>query len=54
MTQKAILKELKEQDKILHEIFSRREELAKIAKEQGCYNKVYDKLFADHLSHFNF
>lgn len=54
MTQKAILEELREQDKVLHEIFTRREELAKIAKEQGCYNKVYDKLFADHLPHFGF
>ena len=45
---KAIVEELRKQDEQLKAIFERREELAKIAKEAGCHDKIWEMLFSDH------
>lgn len=49
-----LLKELQEQDEMLKKIFARREELAKIAKENNIYNELWDKLHDDKKSHYSF
>ena len=54
INEKAIVEELREQDKQLKAIFERREELAKITKEAGCYDKIWEMLFGDHESHYDF
>lgn len=51
---KAIVEELRKQDKQLKAIFDRREELAKIAKEAGCYDEIWEMLFGDHEGHYSF
>lgn len=54
--QKAIIEELREQDRQLNAIFARREELAKICREKGnrYFDQVWEGLFADHESHHSF
>ena len=39
---------------ILEPIRLRREELAKIAKEAGCHDKIWEMLFSDHEAHYSF
>ena len=51
---KAIVEELRKQDEQLRAIFERREELAKIAKEAGCHDKIWEMLFKDHEAHYTF
>ena len=51
---KAIVEELRKQDKQLKAIFDRREELEKIAKEAGCYDEIWEMLFGDHEGHYSF
>ena len=41
----AIVEELRKQDEQLKVIFERREELAKIVKEAGCYDEIWEMLF---------
>lgn len=52
--QKALLDELRAQDEELNKIFARREEIAKLAKEAGDYDKMWNKLHADKKSHWEF
>ena len=54
INKKAIVEELCKQDEQLRAIFDRREELAKIAKEAGCYDKIWEMLFGDHEGHYSF
>ena len=54
INKKAIVEELLKQDEQLRAIFDRREELAKIAKEAGCYDEIWEMLFADHEGHYYF
>ena len=49
----AIVEELRKQDEQLKVIFERREELAKITKEMGCYDEVWEMLF-DGEKHYSF
>lgn len=51
---KAIVEELRKQDEQLKVIFERREELAKIAKEAGCYDEIWEMLFGDGEKHHSF
>ena len=51
---KAIVEELRKQDEQLRAIFDRREELAKITKEAGCYDEIWEMLFGDHEGHYSF
>lgn len=54
INKKAIVEELRKQDEQLRTIFDRREELAKIAKEAGCYDEIWEMLFGDHEGHYSF
>ena len=54
IAKKAIVEELRKQDKQLKAIFDRREELEKIAKEAGCYDEIWEMLFGDHEGHYSF
>ena len=54
INKKAIVEELLKQDEQLRAIFDRREELAKIAKEAGCYDEIWEMLFGDHEGHYSF
>lgn len=51
---KYAVKELQVQDMDLLDIFNRREEIAQEAKESGLYNELWEMLFADGKSHWNF
>lgn len=51
---KAIVEELLKQDEQLKAIFERREELAKIVKEAGCYDEIWEMLFGDGEKHHSF
>ena len=50
---KAIVEELCKQDEQLKVILERREELAKITKEAGCYDEIWEMLF-DGEKHYSF
>jgi hypothetical protein len=54
INEKAVVEELRKQDEQLKAIFERREELAKIAKEEGCYDRIWEMLFGDHETHYSF
>lgn len=54
INKKAIVEELRKQDEQLKAIFERREELAKITKEAGCHDKIFEMLFSDHEGHYDF
>ena len=49
----AIVEELRKQDEQLKIILKRREELAKITKEAGCYDEIWEMLF-DGEEHYSF
>lgn len=50
----AIVEELRKQDEQLKVILERREELAKITKEAGCYDEIWEMLFGDREGHYSF
>lgn len=50
----AIVKELQEQDKQMDAIRKRREELARLTKKADCYDEVWEMLYSDHKSHWEF
>ena len=52
--QNKIVEELKEQDKILKEIFRRRKQLAGISKDRGDYEKIWEALMTDGENHWDF
>ena len=54
LDKKAIVEELLKQDEQLKAIFERREELAKIVKEAGCYDEIWEMLFGDGEKHHSF
>lgn len=49
-----IVKELREQDRMMNEIQKRRGELAEMTRQANCYNEVWEMLFADHKPHWTF
>ena len=51
---KLIVEELRKQDAVLNEIFKRREELSELAKNEKCYDEIWEKLFSDGESHYSF
>ena len=51
---KAIVEELRKQDEQLKVILERREELAKITEEAGCYDEIWEMLYSDHEAHYSF
>ena len=52
--QDKIVEELREQDKILKEIFRRRKQLAGISKDRGDYEKIWEMLYEDGKNHWDF
>lgn len=54
INKEAIVEELRKQDEQLRAILDRREELAKIAEEAGCYDEIWEMLFGDHEGHYSF
>ena len=50
---KYVVKELQAQDKVLIDIFNKREEIAKEAKESGLFNELWEMLFTDGESHYS-
>lgn len=54
MTNNEIVAILQEQDKILKEIFAKREELAELVKSKGIYDEVWEALYADGEQHYTF
>ena len=54
MTKKEIVITLREQDRLLQEIFQTRKELAEMAKQEDIYDEVWDMLYSDKQSHYEF
>lgn len=54
MTKKEMVITLREQDRLLQEIFQARKELAEIAKREDMYDEVWDMLYSDKQSHYEF
>ena len=52
MTMEEMLKELREQDKQLREIFDRRREIGKEAREKNIFNELWEELIDDLESHY--
>ena len=52
MTMEEMLKELREQDKQLKEIFDRRRKIGKEAREKNIFNELWEELMNDHESHY--
>ena len=52
MTKKEIVITLREQDRLLQEIFQIRKELAEMAKQEDMYDEVWDMLYSDKHSHY--
>lgn len=49
-----LLAELREQDEIYHKLNKRREEITKLAKGLGVYQRMWDELHNDGESHVSF
>ena len=49
-----LVRELKEQDEKIKAILERRREVAAITKENGCYDEVWEMLYADGKPHYEF
>ena len=54
MTKEEILITLREQDRLLQEIFQARKELAEITKQKDMYDEVWDMLYSDGQPHYEF
>ena len=52
MTMKEMLKELREQDKQLREIFDHRRKIGEEAREKNIFNELWDELVNDLESHY--
>lgn len=52
--QEKILEELREQDKVLKEIFRRRKQIKGICIDHGDYEKIFEALFSDDKKHYDF
>ena len=52
--QEKILEELREQDKVLKEIFRRRKQIKGICVDHGDYEKIFEALFSDNKTHYDF
>lgn len=53
-TIKNFVAELLQQDEELKRIYKRREEIAEKAKKAGCYDEMWETLYADGESHCEF
>lgn len=49
-----LLAELREQEKTYRKLDKRREEIAKLAKGLGVYQRMWDELYSDGESHVSF
>ena len=49
-----IVEQLRRQDEQINAILARREELRKITQENGCYDEIWDMLYSDNKSHWDF
>lgn len=49
-----ILITLREQDRLLQEIFQARKELAEMAKQEDMYDAIWEMLYSDGQSHYEF
>ena len=49
-----LLAELREQDEVYHKLNKRREEIAKLARGLGVYQRMWDELHSDRKAHVSF
>ena len=54
MTKKEILITLREQDRLLQEIFQTRKELAEMARQEDMYDAIWEMLYSDGQPHYEF
>lgn len=54
MTKKEIVITLREQDRLLQEIFQTRKELAEMTKQENIYDEVWEMLYSDKQFHYEF
>ena len=54
MTKKEIVITLREQDRLLKEIFQARKELAEMTKQEDIYDEVWEMLYSDEQFHYEF
>ena len=54
MTKKEIVITLREQDRLLQEIFQTRKELAEMTKQEDMYDEIWEMLYSDGESHYEF
>ena len=54
MTKKEIVITLREQDRLLQEIFQARKELAEMTKQKDMYDAIREMLYSDKQSHYEF
>ena len=54
MTKKEIVITLREQDRLLQEIFQTRKELAEMTKQENIYDEIWEMLYSDGQSHYEF
>ena len=49
-----IVEQLRKQEELINAILAMREELRKITQENGCYDEIWDMLYSDNKSHWDF
>ena len=54
MTKKEIVITLREQDRLLQEIFQTRKELVEMTKQENIYDEIWKMLYSDGKSHYEF
>ena len=54
MTKKEIVITLREQDRLLQEIFKTRKELAEMTKQEDTYDEIWEMLYSDGQFHYEF
>ena len=54
MTKKEMVITLREQDRLLQEIFQTRKELAEMTKQEDTYDEILKMLYSDGQSHYEF
>ena len=54
MTKEEIVITLREQDRLLQEIFQARKELAEMTKQKDMYDAIREMLYSDGQSHYEF
>ena len=54
MTKEEIVITLREQDRLLQEIFQARKELAEMTKQKDMYDAIWEMLYSDGQPHYEF